>query len=118
MKDKECKKRGSLQPLALTFLEQLQIHLCDLLQHLLHLIERTQTRLYFFFHLAGNRDLPHLAIAETDGENPNRPVAFALTLLAKPAHRVYCSAPCDSIRNPARRLKDRAFAGGVACGQR
>jgi hypothetical protein len=82
MKDKEHKKKP-LRPLALPFLEQLQIHLRDLLQYILHLSERPQTLLYFFLHLGGDRDLAHLAIAETDGENPNRTVAFAL--LAEPA---------------------------------
>lgn len=81
MKDKEHKKK-TLRPLALAFLEQLQIHLRDLLQDLLHLSERTQTLLYLFLHLAGDGDLAHLAIAETDGENPNRPVAFALVTIA------------------------------------
>src|SRR6266568_5077388 len=84
MKDKEHKKR-TLWSLTLPFFEQLQIHLRDLLQYILRLSERTQTLLYFFLHLAGDGDLAHLAIAETDGENPNRPVAFALALLAEPA---------------------------------
>src|SRR5882672_3797725 len=85
MKDKAHKKKTlrPLRPLALPFLEQLQIHLRDLLQYVLHPSERTQTLLYLFLHLAGDGDLAHLAIAETDGENPNRPVAFAFALLAK-----------------------------------
>jgi len=84
MKDKERKKK-TLLPLALTFLEQLQIQLCDLLQYFLHLSECAQALLYLFLQLAGDGDLAHLAIAETDGENPNRPVALPLALLAKPA---------------------------------
>ena len=84
MKDKEHKKK-TLRPLALPFLEQLQIHLRDLLQYILHLSECTQTLLYFLLHLGRDGDLAHLAIAETDGENPNRPVAFTLALLAEPA---------------------------------
>ena len=84
MKDKEHKKK-TLPPLALPFLEQLQIHLRDLLEYFLHLSECAQTFFYLFLQLAGDGDLAHLAIAETDGENPNRPVAFAFALLAKPA---------------------------------
>jgi hypothetical protein len=84
MKDKEHKKK-TLRPLALPFLEQLQIHLRDLLQYFLHLSEGAQAFFYLSLQLAGDGDLAHLAIAETDGENPNRPVAFALALLAKPA---------------------------------
>src|SRR6266478_5059878 len=117
MKDKGHKKK-TLRSLALTFPEQLQIHLRDLLQYFLHLSECAQTFFYLFLQLAGDGDLAHLAIAETDGENPNRSVAFAFALLAKSGSRAYCSAPCGSIRNPARRWKDQAFAGGVACGKR
>src|SRR5204863_8029861 len=84
MKDKEHKKK-TLPPLALTFPEQLQIHLRDLLEYFLHLSECAQTFFYLFLQLAGDGDLAHLAIAETDGENPNRPVAFPLALLAKAA---------------------------------
>jgi len=84
MKDKEHKKK-TLRPLALTLLEQLQIHLRDLFEYILHLSERTQAFLYLFLQLAGDRDLAHSAIAETDGENPNRSVAFALALLAETA---------------------------------
>ena len=84
MKDKEHKKK-TLRPLALTFPEQLQIHLRDLLEYFLHLSERAQAFLYLFLQLIGDRDLAHLAIAETDGENPNRPVAFPIALLAKAA---------------------------------
>ena len=84
MKDTERKKK-TLRPLALTFLEQLQVHLRDLLEYILHLSERTEAFIYFFLQLVGDRDLAHLAIAETDGENPNRSVAFAFALLAKSA---------------------------------
>ena len=84
MKDKEHKKKP-LRPLALPFLEQLQIHLRDLLQYSLHLSERAQASLYLFLEFPGDGDLAHLPIAETDGENPNRPVAFPFALLAKPA---------------------------------
>ena len=84
MKDKQHKKK-TLRPLVLPFLEQLQIHLRDLLEYMLHLSEGTQAFLYLFLHLAGDGDLAHLAIAETDGKNPNRPVAFAFALLAKAA---------------------------------
>src|SRR5216684_3444572 len=82
MKDKGHKKK-TLRSLALTFPEQLQIHLRDLLQYFLHLSECAQTFFYLFLQLAGDGDLAHLAIAETDGENPNRSVAFAFALLAK-----------------------------------
>ena len=71
--------------MALPFLEQLQIHLRDLLQYFLHLRECAQAFFYLFLHLAGDGELAHLPIAETDGQNPNRPVAFPLALLAKPA---------------------------------
>src|SRR6266849_4507302 len=81
--ERQGAQKKTLRPLALPFLEQLQIHLRDLLEYLLHLSERTQAFLYLLLQLAGDRALAHLAIAETDGENPNRPVAFAL--LAKPA---------------------------------
>jgi hypothetical protein len=84
MKDKGHKKK-TLRPSALPFLEQLQIHLRDLLEYILHLSERTQAFLYLFLHLVGDRDLAHLTIAETDGENPNWSVAFAFALLAKAA---------------------------------
>jgi hypothetical protein len=84
MKDKKHKKK-TLRPLTLTFFEQLQIHLRDLLEYILHLSEGTQAFLYLFLHLSGDGDLAHLAIAETDGEDPNRPVAFAFALLAKAA---------------------------------
>ena len=82
MKDKERKKK-TLRPLALPFLEQFQIHLRDLLHHFLRLSERAQAFFHLFLEFDGNGDLAHLAIAETDGENPNRPVAFAL--LTEPA---------------------------------
>ena len=78
----------TLRPLALPFLEQLQVHLRDLLEYVLHLSERAQAFLYLFLHLAGDGDLAHLAIAETDGENPNRSVALAFALLAKAATRL------------------------------
>ena len=84
MKDKKHKKK-TLRPLALAFLEQLQIHLRDLLQQGLHPSEHAQALLHLFFQLVGDGDLAHLPIAETNGENPNRPVAFPLTLLAEPA---------------------------------
>jgi hypothetical protein len=84
MKDKKHKKK-TLRPLALPFLEQLQIHLRDLLEYILHLGECALAFFYLFLHLAGDWDLAHLAIAETDGENPNRPVAFAFAPLAKAA---------------------------------
>src|SRR5713101_1862582 len=84
MKDKGHKKK-TLRSLALTFPEQIQIHLRDLLQYFLHLSECAQAFFYLFLQLAGDGDLTHLAIAETDGENPNRPVAFPLALLAKAA---------------------------------
>jgi hypothetical protein len=84
MKDKEHKKK-TLRPLALTLLEQLQIHQRDLLEYILRLSECTQAFLYLFLQLVGDRDLAHLAIAETNGENPNRSVAFALALFAETA---------------------------------
>jgi hypothetical protein len=84
MKDKRHKKK-TLRPLAFPFLEQLQVHLRDLLQYILYLSKGTQALLYLFLHFDGDRDLAHLAIAETDGENPNRSVAFPLALLAKAA---------------------------------
>jgi hypothetical protein len=84
MKDKKHKKK-TLRSLAFPFLEQLQIHLCDLLQYFLRPSERTQTLLYLSLHLAGDGDLAHLAIAETDGENPNRPMALPFALLTKSA---------------------------------
>ena len=84
MKDKGHKKK-TLWPLALTFLEQLQIHLRDLLQYFLHLSERAQVLLHLFLQFVGDGDLSHLPIAETHGENPNRPVTLALALLAKSA---------------------------------
>lgn len=84
MKDKEHQKK-TLRPLALPFLEQLQIHLRDLLQYFLHLSKRAQAILHLFLQFVGDRDLAHLSIAETHGENPNRPVTLALALLAKAA---------------------------------
>lgn len=84
MKDKEHKKK-TLRPLVLTLLEQFQVHLRDLLQYLLHLSKRAQAFLHLFLQLGRDGDLAHLAIAETDGENPDRTVAFALALFAKPA---------------------------------
>ena len=84
MKDKEHKKK-TLPPLALPFLEQFQIDLRDLLQRLLCLSERAQVFFDLFLQFDGDGDLAHLAIAETDGENPNWPVALALALLAEPA---------------------------------
>jgi hypothetical protein len=116
MKDKEHKKK-ILRPLALTFPEQLQVHLRDLLEYILHLSERTQAFLYFFLQLVGDRDLAHLAIAETDRENPNRPVAFALALLAKSApgfiaahHAAQQGAGQD--RGKVRHLLEELLAGG------
>ena len=84
MKDKEHKKK-TLPPLALPFLEQFQIDLRDLLQHLLCLSEREQAFFHLFLQFDGDGDLADLPIAETDGENPNRPVAFSLALLTEPA---------------------------------
>ena len=81
MKDKGAQKKA-LWPLALPFPEQLQIHLRDPLQYFLHLSERAQAFFYLFLQLAGDGDLAHLAIAETDGENQNRPVAFSPALHA------------------------------------
>ena len=72
----------TLPPLALAFLEQFQIDLRDLLQNFLRLSERAQAFFHVFLEFDGDGDL---AIAEADGENPDRPVAFALTLLAEPA---------------------------------
>jgi len=71
--------------LALALLEQLLIHLRDLLDYILHQSERAQAFFYLFLWLAGDGDLTHLATAETHGENPNRSVAFPFALLAKPA---------------------------------
>jgi len=70
MKDKKHKKK-TLLPLPLPFLEQLQIHLRDLLQQVLRLSECTQTFLHLFFQFVGDGDLAHLPIAETHRENPN-----------------------------------------------
>ena len=84
MKDKRHKKKTLRAP-TLPLLEQLQIHLRDLLQYFLHLSERTQAFLHFFLQFIGNGDLAHLPITETYGENPNRPVTLALALLAKSA---------------------------------
>jgi len=84
MKDKKRKKK-TLRPLTLPLLEQLQIQPRDLLQHFLRLSKRAQALFYLFPQFVGNRDLAHLPIAEIHGENPDRPVAFALALLAKPA---------------------------------
>jgi hypothetical protein len=84
MKDKKRKKKA-LRQLALPFLEQLQIQLRDLLQYFLRLSERAQALFHLFLEFFGDGDLAYLAIAETHGENPNRPVAFALALLAEPA---------------------------------
>src|SRR6266566_5697084 len=78
-------QKKTLPRLALPFLEQLQIHLRDLLECFLHLSECAQTFFYLFLQLAGDGDLAPLAIAETDGENQNRPVAFSAALHAKPA---------------------------------
>jgi hypothetical protein len=83
--ERQVTQKKTLPPPALPFLEQLQIYVRDLLQYFLQLSERAQAFLDLFLQLTGNRDLAHLAIAETDGENPNRPVAFALALLAEPA---------------------------------
>src|SRR5437588_4089293 len=76
--ERQRTQKKTLRPLALPFLERLQIHLRDLLEYILHLSEGTQAFLYLFLHLGGDGDLTHLAIAETDRENPNRSVAFAL----------------------------------------
>jgi hypothetical protein len=84
MKDKEHKKK-TLRPLALPFLEQLQIQLRDLLQDFLCLSKRAQAFIHLFPQFVGDRDLAHLPIADTYREDPNRPVAFTLALLAKPA---------------------------------
>jgi hypothetical protein len=84
MKDKGHKKK-TLRSLALTFFEQLQVHLRDLLEYLLQLSERTKALFYLFLQLAGDGDLPHLAIAETHRKNPNRPVTLPFALFAKPA---------------------------------
>ena len=75
MKDKGHKKK-ILRQLALSFLQHFQIHLRDLLQQGLHLSERAQALLHLFFQLVGDGDLADLPVAETHGENPNRPVAF------------------------------------------
>ena len=75
----------TLPPLALAFLEQFQIDLRDLLQNFLRLSERAQAFFHLLLQFDGDGDLAHLAIAETDGKNPNRPVAFALVLLAESA---------------------------------
>ena len=82
MKDKKHKKK-TLPPLALSFLEQFQIDLRDLLQNFLRLSERAQAFFHLFLQFDGDGDLAHLAIAEAHGKNPNRPVAFAL--LTEPA---------------------------------
>src|SRR5215471_20792301 len=86
MKDKKHKKR-TLPPLALAFLEQLQIQLRDLLQYFLRLSKRAQAFLHLFPQFVGDRDLAHLPIAEIHREDPNRPVTSALALLAKPTAR-------------------------------
>jgi hypothetical protein len=77
-------QKRTLRPLALPFLEQLQIHLRDLLQYFLHLSERAQTFLHLLPQLAGDGDLAPLPIAETHGENPNRPVPLAFSQNRQP----------------------------------
>src|SRR6516225_5924356 len=84
MKDKEHKKK-TLRTLALPLLEQLQVQQRDLLQYFLRLSKRAQAFLYLFPQFIGDRDLAHLPIAEIHREDPNRPVALPLALLAKPA---------------------------------
>ena len=84
-KERQETPKKTLLPLALAFLEQIQIDLRDRFQNLLHLSERLQTLLHLFLPLTGDGDRAHLPIAGTDGENPNRPVAYALAFLAKPA---------------------------------
>src|SRR5712692_1046736 len=73
--------------------------------------------LAFLLHLAGNGDLAHLPIPETDGENPNRPVTFPFALLARPAtgliaanHAAQQGTGQDGGR--VRHLLNKLFAGG------
>ena len=82
MKDKQRKKKDLL-PLTLTFLQQFEIHACDLLQQFLCLSKRAQAVLNLFLHLTGHRDLAYLPIPQADGENQNRAVALPLSLSQK-----------------------------------
>jgi hypothetical protein len=100
--ERQGTQKKTLRPLPLPFLEQLQIHLHDLLRYFLHLRKRALAFLHFYLQLVGDGDLAHLPIAETDGENPNRPVAFALDLLAKAATGLVAAHHAAQNRNPAR----------------
>src|ERR1700678_1299878 len=75
-------KKESLPP-ALAFLQQIQIDLGDLLDQFPRLSQRPQTLLHFRHAFLGNRDLAHPPVAETDGEDANGSVAWALALLAE-----------------------------------
>ena len=69
---------------SLTFHQKVEVHLRDLLQEFLHLgVRAADSRSTSAFISLGMGIWRTLSIAETDGENPDRSVAFALALLAK-----------------------------------
>src|SRR6516225_4287832 len=93
MKDKEHKKK-TLRPLALPFLEQLQIHLRDLLQYFLHLSERAQTFLHLLPQLAGDGDLAPVPLAFSQNRQPGL-LQRTMRLSREPGNMVERSGICS-----------------------
>src|ERR1700730_7858110 len=115
MKDTQPKKKTS--PPLFPLLQHFEIHRRDLLEQFLSLSKRARTCLDLVLKFLGNRNLAHAPIPETDGENPNRPVALTLALLAiltarliTTHHSTHQGTGQDS--SQIRDLLDESFTGG------
>jgi len=79
MKDTPPKKKELLS--LLSFLQQLEIRHRDLFQQFLRLRKCTQALPNLSPKFPGDGNLSHAAVPETDGQNPDRPVALSLAFL-------------------------------------
>ena len=91
-KDKETKTMrrspGAHRGLApLPFFQQLLVNLGDLLEPVLYLGKAANALFHLRFEFLRDGDLPHPAVALTDGKDPNRAVTLAAGFLAKAAAR-------------------------------
>src|ERR1700690_72058 len=82
MKDTKRKKR---LPPPLAFLEQVHVQRGNLFEKFLHPRKGAQTLFHLWFQFGRNGDLAHTPIPQTDGENPDGPVALPGSFFAIPA---------------------------------
>jgi hypothetical protein len=78
MKEKKHKKKRLQSPLS--FRQQLEIQVRDLLLDLLQLSAGFEACLDFRPQFSGHRNLPQATTPKADREDPNGPVAFPLAL--------------------------------------